>query len=132
MMACRERGRPALPLALPLVLLLAACGSKDDRPLQGYIEGEYVRVAAPFAGTLEKLSVQRGDVIRIWRRASVRRGCAKNVLTSLLVLRPIMQLHDQWPGTLRIAITEPTPKIIPSTSLCREAALMTRTGYCPR
>ena len=63
MMACRERGRPALPLALPLVLLLAACGSKDDRPLQGYIEGEYVRVAAPFAGTLEKLSVQRGDVI---------------------------------------------------------------------
>src|SRR5437899_595028 len=63
MMACRERGRPALPLALPLVLVLAACGSKDDRPLQGYIEGEYVRVAAPFAGTLEKLSVQRGDVI---------------------------------------------------------------------
>src|SRR5436190_19222694 len=46
------------------VLLLAACGPKGDRPLQGYIEGEYVRVAAPFAGTLQQLSVQRGDEIK--------------------------------------------------------------------
>ncbi|MEP6996208.1 MAG: HlyD family efflux transporter periplasmic adaptor subunit [Betaproteobacteria bacterium] len=28
--------------------------------MQGYVEGEYVRVAAPFAGTLQKLAVQRG------------------------------------------------------------------------
>lgn len=41
-------------------LCLAACGSPADRPLQGYVEGEYVRVAAPFAGTLQKLSVARG------------------------------------------------------------------------
>jgi HlyD family secretion protein len=45
------------------VLLLAACGPAKERPLQGYVEGEYVRVGAPFAGTLEKLSVQRGDQV---------------------------------------------------------------------
>jgi len=46
-----------------LVLLLAACGQPADRPLQGYIEGEYVRVGAPFAGTLQQLAVQRGDQV---------------------------------------------------------------------
>jgi HlyD family secretion protein len=45
------------------VALLAACGPAKERPLQGYIEGEYARVGAPFAGTLERLSVQRGDQI---------------------------------------------------------------------
>ena len=28
--------------------------------MQGYVEGEYVYVAAPYAGALESLSVQRG------------------------------------------------------------------------
>ena len=41
-------------------MLLAACGQGAERPLQGYIEGEYVRVAAPFAGWLQQLAVQRG------------------------------------------------------------------------
>ncbi len=42
---------------------LAACGTRGERPLQGYIEGEYVRVGAQFAGTLQQLSVQRGDQV---------------------------------------------------------------------
>ncbi len=46
-----------------VVLMLAACGPAKERPLQGYVEGEYARVGAPFAGTLEKLSVQRGDPV---------------------------------------------------------------------
>ncbi len=41
-------------------LLLAGCAPEAARPLQGYVEGEYVRVAAPFAGTLVELSVKRG------------------------------------------------------------------------
>jgi HlyD family secretion protein len=41
----------------------AACGPTKEPPLQGYVEGEYARVGAPFAGTLEKLSVQRGDQV---------------------------------------------------------------------
>ena len=51
------RGRA---IALVAGLCLAACGPPAERTLQGYVEGEYVRVAAPFAGTLQKLSVQRG------------------------------------------------------------------------
>ena len=44
-------------------VLLAGCGPAGERPLQGYIEGEYVRVAAPFAGTLTKLAVRRGTEV---------------------------------------------------------------------
>jgi len=48
------------PLLLA-ALTLAACGAKESPTLQGYAEGEYVRVAAPFAGTLVKLEVARGS-----------------------------------------------------------------------
>ena len=47
-----------LPLAAALAL--AACGNSAPPALQGYVEGEYVRVAAPFAGTLVSLDTQRG------------------------------------------------------------------------
>ncbi|HEX4523947.1 MAG TPA: HlyD family efflux transporter periplasmic adaptor subunit [Casimicrobiaceae bacterium] len=47
-------------IALAAGLCLVACGPPAERALQGYVEGEYVRVAAPFAGTLQKLAVQRG------------------------------------------------------------------------
>src|SRR5258706_2061626 len=60
-----RRARAARVRAAACALLAAACGSSNDRPLQGYVEGEYMRVGAPFAGTLEKLSVQRGDAVAI-------------------------------------------------------------------
>jgi HlyD family secretion protein len=50
--------RPALLLALTL---LAACDPADQRWLQGYAEGEYLRLAAPEAGWVESVAVQRGD-----------------------------------------------------------------------
>ncbi len=50
-------------LLLATALVLAACGDSGPKPLQGYVEGEYVRVAAPFAGTLVKLDTQRGQRI---------------------------------------------------------------------
>ena len=56
----RLAGHALALLAVPMVF---ACGPKPERPLQGYIEGEYVRVAAPFAGTLQQLSVKRGDQV---------------------------------------------------------------------
>lgn len=55
-----SRGCRGRLIALAGGLCLAACGPSGERPLQGYVEGEYIRVAAPFAGTLQKLSVQRG------------------------------------------------------------------------
>jgi HlyD family secretion protein len=47
--------------------LLAAIGFGTAEPantFHGYVEGEYVRVAAPLAGRLEKLFVARGDQIK--------------------------------------------------------------------
>jgi HlyD family secretion protein len=52
-----------LPLALA-GLLSAACTEKAGDYFPGYAEAEYVRLAAPIAGTLTKLHVQRGDQVR--------------------------------------------------------------------
>jgi len=49
----------------PLVslLLLPACRETGSPGWQGYVEGEYVRVGAPVAGTLLQLGVQRGQAV---------------------------------------------------------------------
>jgi HlyD family secretion protein len=49
---------------LAVALLLAACGPKGPAPWQGYVEGEFVRIAAPFAGTLVRLDAQRGQQVQ--------------------------------------------------------------------
>ena len=41
-------------------LVFAGCSPRTPAPLQGYIEGEFVYVAAPLAGRLDVLSVQKG------------------------------------------------------------------------
>ena len=46
-----------------LLLLLAACSGHGPDGYQGYAEGEYVRVASPYAGRLDRLQVQRGDSV---------------------------------------------------------------------
>ena len=46
------------------VAVLAGCGRKAGDRVQGYVEGEYVYVASPFAGQLETLSVQRGMQVK--------------------------------------------------------------------
>lgn len=53
-------GFPALIASLAL-LGLAGCEKPPADTLQGYVEGEFVRMASPFTGTLEKLNVRRGD-----------------------------------------------------------------------
>lgn len=53
-----------LPMLVFACLLLSACGENANTNLQGYVEGEYVRLAAPFAGTLQSLSVQRGAQVK--------------------------------------------------------------------
>ena len=50
--------------AAALLLALAACSDQGTRGYQGYAEGEYVRVAAPFAGTLQNLAVARGAQVK--------------------------------------------------------------------
>jgi HlyD family secretion protein len=45
-------------------LLLAGCGEPAVRSYQGYIEGEYVYLAAPLGGALTNLAVARGDSVK--------------------------------------------------------------------
>ena len=40
---------------------LAACSKPASNSWQGYIEGEFVLLASPYAGQLQKLNVRRGD-----------------------------------------------------------------------
>ena len=44
---------------------LAACQQSTNGVLPGYAEGEYVRIAAPSAGSLALLNVKRGDRIEV-------------------------------------------------------------------
>ena len=41
--------------------LLAACEKEAHDSWQGYVEGEYVMLASPYAGQLQKLHVRRGE-----------------------------------------------------------------------
>lgn len=52
---------------IPIVLLplaVAACSDSGRGNYQGYAEGEYVRIAAPFAGMLQALTVARGGQVK--------------------------------------------------------------------
>ena len=53
--------KPCKPLiVLPVILFLVACSGHGPESYQGYAEGEYIRIAAPYAGRLDHLQVQRG------------------------------------------------------------------------
>jgi len=52
-----------LVFGILLFLLLTGCSSDPRNVFQGYVEGEYVHVASPIGGTLDVLSVIRGQRI---------------------------------------------------------------------
>jgi HlyD family secretion protein len=57
---------PAKAVLLALVpLILASCTRQDTPAYQGYLEGEFVYVAPPLAGRLEKLAVQKGAQVAV-------------------------------------------------------------------
>jgi HlyD family secretion protein len=49
--------------ALILLLALAGCGAAPDASWQGYAEGEFLLLASPYAGQLQKLHVRRGATV---------------------------------------------------------------------
>ena len=58
-----RHGIAELAAALAAAGLLAACGKPAPTGYQGYIEGEFVNLASPFAGQLQKLHVRRGTQV---------------------------------------------------------------------
>lgn len=50
--------------AILSLVALTACSDRDNGALQGYVEGEYVRVASPIAGQLARLNVARGSAVK--------------------------------------------------------------------
>mgnify|MGYP000001562976 CR=1 FL=1 len=54
----------AMPLSLGLLaLLISACQPAPDPSWSGYVEGDYVYISAPVAGTLRALPVQKGQTV---------------------------------------------------------------------
>jgi HlyD family secretion protein len=51
---------PIVPIT---AALLVGCSGSKTAGYQGYVEGEYVNVASPVAGRLDKLMVQRGQTV---------------------------------------------------------------------
>src|SRR5207249_9041019 len=43
---------------------ISSCSNAPQDRFQGYVEGEFVYVASPLAGTLESLQVRRGDQVK--------------------------------------------------------------------
>ncbi len=52
--------KPAMLLAASLLTLLTGCADGENKGFQGYVEGEYLYLAAPSAGYLKTLDTRRG------------------------------------------------------------------------
>ena len=50
--------------ALIALCILAGCDRPPANRVQGYVEGEFVYVASPYAGAVKSLNVQRGDHVK--------------------------------------------------------------------
>jgi HlyD family secretion protein len=53
---------------LLILAVLTGCHPTKQRPVQGYVEGEFVYVAAPAAGALQSLGVRRGEQVQAGHR----------------------------------------------------------------
>lgn len=81
-------------------LALAGCGDPPAGRFQGYIEGEYVFIAAPLGGALTNLAVARGDTVQAGQllfaleresEASALRQAEKNVALSQAQLEDLQK-----------------------------------------
>lgn len=52
-----------LLFGLAAAMVMTACEKQDPWQVQGYVEGEFVHVAAPSAGQLQKVAVDRGAAV---------------------------------------------------------------------
>src|SRR5262245_44112646 len=59
----RSLRRVCAVVGVLMLLTQAGCSSRDPNRVQGYVEGEYVYVSSPLVGTVQTLSVRRGDQV---------------------------------------------------------------------
>ena len=57
--------RLILPCFLAMTLVQSGCEPSPSNQVQGYVEGEYIYVASPYAGALASLSVRRGKQVSV-------------------------------------------------------------------
>lgn len=88
-------GRPALWLLLALASALAACTPAAPLGWSGYAEGEYLRVAAPQAGSLSLLAVRSGQ--------SVARGALLFRLESEAEAAGQTEAEQRWASAQAVA-----------------------------
>lgn len=62
--AAKVLGTAGWLVSIAVMTVTGGCTERNDGAFQGYAEGEYVRVAAPFAGNLQALSVTRGTQVK--------------------------------------------------------------------
>ncbi len=55
--------KPVFLSFLALLPILSACSDRPANVHQGYVEGEFVYVASPFGGRLDRLMTQRGETV---------------------------------------------------------------------
>ncbi|NGZ08452.1 MAG: HlyD family efflux transporter periplasmic adaptor subunit [Nitrospira sp. LK70] len=55
--------RLILVFTLAAAVVQPGCGRSSSDQVQGYVEGEYIYVASPYAGALASLSVRRGEQV---------------------------------------------------------------------
>ena len=61
---CRTARAIPFLLAVAALLALAGCNKVDEDLVQGYVEGEFVYVSSPVAGTLDVLHVEQGAWVK--------------------------------------------------------------------
>ena len=52
-----------IALVSAMAVLVSGCSKQASTSYQGYIEGEFVYVASPVAGRLDRLTVRRGETV---------------------------------------------------------------------
>jgi len=86
--------------ALLVLGSLVGCRTQDRNSVQGYVEGEFVYVAAPLAGTLESLYVQRGAQVHAGDPLFALDNAPERAVRDEAIHR-VAQAQANWEDTLK-------------------------------
>ena len=112
-----------------MAALLAACSGEKSSAYQGYVEGEYVNVASPVAGRLDKLLVLRGQTVEakapLFRLESEQELAAKQQADEQLNAAQA-QLADLKVGRRRPEVAVTQAQLVQAEAAQAQAALQLR------